>query len=90
MLTVAASLAVVTLAVIRITLAVSVDRIGKPIRDLASRWGVVDELVLCTDCLSFWVALAAVTAYWFEPYYTTLFCLPWAVAMVAAWGARRY
>lgn len=80
---------VIGMGAARITLAISVDEIGRPIRERAGT-GWFGQLVSCTDCLSFWVVLASCVAAWIAPLWTALFMFPWALSLMAAFIARRY
>lgn len=78
------------LGITRITLAVSVDHIGRYVRDLFDPESFMGMLLSCTDCLSFWVALVIWFVFLVSPAAAALLMLPWAMAMVAALIARRY
>lgn len=82
--------AVCVLGITRITLAIAVDHIGVYVRNQFSPDSFIGELISCTDCLSFWVALVTWVAFLVSPEVTAILMLPWAMAMVAALIARRY
>lgn len=87
-----AQILVMALGSARITLLVTRDSIGAPLRNLVYKRGgdKLSELISCPDCLGVWVSVAAIVGYAYFGSNAVWVMLPFAATLLGSLVSRWY